>query len=99
MSTTDAPLSPTSARPPVLILCAADALTKALVRELAGRGYQPLVSRPGWTCTAALEWARPVAVVIDADQAPVASDATVVIATDARVAGRAVDAAVRRTAT
>jgi hypothetical protein len=50
---------------PVLILCANDAVAEELIRELAGRRYQPLVGRPGWSWRAALEWARPVAAVVD----------------------------------
>jgi hypothetical protein len=36
------------------------------VRELAGRHYQPLVARPGWSWKAALEWAHPAAAVVHA---------------------------------
>lgn len=50
---------------PVLILCADEGLAAELVRELAGRSYQPLIGRPGWSWTAALDWARPAAAVVD----------------------------------
>jgi hypothetical protein len=53
-------------------------LAEDLVRELAGRRYQPLLSRLGWMWTAALEWARPVAVVVDSDLPGVLSEAFVV---------------------
>jgi hypothetical protein len=61
-----------SASPAVLILCADDALAKELIRELAGRRYQPLVGRPDWSWKVALEWARPVAAVVHT-QHPAAS--------------------------
>jgi hypothetical protein len=51
--------------PPVLIMCADDGVAEELIRELAGRRYQPLVGRPGWSWRATLEWARPVAAVVD----------------------------------
>ena len=58
--------SPWVSRPqPVLILCADDGITEELVRDLAGRRYQPLIGRPDWSWRAALEWARPVAAVVD----------------------------------
>src|ERR687884_384391 len=54
-----------SAPQPVLILCADEGITDELIRDLAGRRYQPLVARPNWSWQAALEWARPVAAVVD----------------------------------
>jgi hypothetical protein len=59
---------------PVLILCADDSLEEELVRELAGRRYQPLVGRPGWSWKAALEWARPAAAVIHTEHPAARSD-------------------------
>jgi hypothetical protein len=50
---------------PVLIMCADEGVAEELIRELAGRHYQPLVGRPGWSWRAVLEWARPVAAVVD----------------------------------
>lgn len=106
--TTDDP-RPGSAPKPVLILCADDSITDGLIRSLASRRYQPLVGRPNWSWQAALEWARPVAAVVDrrhpaARSAPffVASDGfeigVVVLggASDVETIGGAVDAAVRR---
>jgi hypothetical protein len=57
--------SPSGVPAPVLILCADDGVAEELIRELASRRYQPLVGRPGWSWRAALEWARPVAAVVD----------------------------------
>jgi hypothetical protein len=65
MTSSNRPSSPRAVPPPVLILCADDGLAEELIRELAGRHYQPLVGRPGWTWTSLLEWARPVAAVVD----------------------------------
>jgi hypothetical protein len=67
--------------PPVLILCADEGLTEELVRELAGRHYQPLVDRPGWTWMSLLEWARPVAAVVDTGH-PAARSARFLAASD-----------------
>jgi hypothetical protein len=58
----------TSARKPpqpVLILCADEGLAGEIVRELAARRYQPLIGRPGLSWSAALDWARPAAAVVD----------------------------------
>lgn len=66
--------SPRIGPPPVLILCADEAVAQELIRELAGRRYQPLVGRPGWSWKAALEWARPVAAVVDRQHPAVRSD-------------------------
>jgi hypothetical protein len=63
MSRSDATSSPHAEPPPVLILCADKVLAEELIRELAGRRYQPLVAWPGLSWRAALEWARPDAVV------------------------------------
>src|SRR5918999_2689751 len=60
--------------PPVLILCADEGVAQELIRELAGRRYQPLVGRPGWSWKAALEWARPVAAVVDTKHPAAGSD-------------------------
>jgi hypothetical protein len=60
--------------PPVLILCADEGLAEELVRELAGRRYQPLVGRPWWSWAAALEWARPVAAIVDTRHPAARSD-------------------------
>jgi hypothetical protein len=60
--------------PPVLILCTDDGVARELIRELAGRRYQPLVGRPGWSWKAALEWARPVAAVVDTHHPAARSD-------------------------
>lgn len=60
--------------PPVLILCADEGVAEELIRELAGRRYQPLVGRPGWSWKAALEWARPVAAVVDTQHPAASSD-------------------------
>ena len=65
MSTSQSASSPQAVPAPVLILCADEAVAEELIRELAGRRYQPLVGRPGWSWRAALEWARPVAAVVD----------------------------------
>jgi hypothetical protein len=46
-------------------MCADEGMAGELIRELAGRNYQPLVGRPGWSWRATLEWARPVAAVVD----------------------------------
>lgn len=94
---------------PVLILCADEGVTAELVRALAGRRYQPLVGRPEWSWQAALEWARPVAAVVDtrhpaahSDRFRAASDdfdvGVVVVGgpADVQAIGRAVDAAIRR---
>src|SRR5918992_1687999 len=67
--------------PSVLVLCADEGLSGALVRELAGRHYQPLVDRPGWTWQSLLEWARPVAAVLDAAH-PAARSARFLAASD-----------------
>src|SRR5688500_4846701 len=70
-----------AASPQVLVLCAGEGLAGALVRELAGRHYQPLVDRPGWTWRSLLEWARPVAAVVDAGH-PAARSARFLAASD-----------------
>jgi hypothetical protein len=59
---------------PVLILCADDGIAEELIRELASRRYQPLVGRPGWSWRASLEWARPVAAVVDREHPAARSD-------------------------
>lgn len=84
-------LFPIASRPPadspsVLILCADDAIAEALIRELASRRYQPLVGRPNWTVQAALEWARPVAVVVDAHH-PAALSERLLAASDGTAVG------------
>lgn len=65
MPTSNAASSSGAESPPVLIVCADEGLAGELIRELAGRRYQPLVGRPGWTWRALLEWAHPVAAVVD----------------------------------
>jgi hypothetical protein len=74
MPTPSAASSSRVAPQPVLILCADEGLTEELVRELAGRHYQPLVDRPGWTWKSLLEWARPVAAVVDSSHPAARSD-------------------------
>jgi hypothetical protein len=75
MPTSVAASSPQAAvPPPVLILCADEGVAGELIRELAGRHYQPLVGRPGWSWKAALEWARPVAAVVDTKHPAAGSD-------------------------
>lgn len=74
MPTSPAASSPLAVRPPVLILCADDGVVEELIRELAGRRYQPLVGRPDWSWRATLEWARPVAAVIDRHHPAARSD-------------------------
>jgi hypothetical protein len=74
MPSSNAESSSRAVPPPVLILCADEGLAVELVRELAGRHYQPLVDRPGWTWRSLLEWARPVAAVVDASHPAARSD-------------------------
>jgi hypothetical protein len=74
MPRSNATFSSRGVPPPVLILCADEELADELVRELAGRHYQPLVDRPGWTWRSLLEWARPVAAVVDSDHPAARSD-------------------------
>ena len=64
-----------SAPQPVLILCADGGITGELIRDLAGRHYQPLVGRPDWSWQTSLEWARPVAAVVDRSHPAARSDA------------------------
>jgi hypothetical protein len=104
------PASSSRALPPaVLILCADERLAEALIRELAGRRYQPLVGWPGWTWASLLEWAHPVAAVVDARHPaaksgrllPASGDVEVGLvvvdeSADVRLIGGAVDATVRR---
>jgi hypothetical protein len=66
--------SPPVVPAPVLILCADEGVAEELIRELASRRYQPLVGRPGWSWRAALEWARPVAAVVDREHPAARSD-------------------------
>jgi hypothetical protein len=66
--------SPTAVPVAVLILCADDTVEEALIRELAGRRYQPLVGHPGLSWRAALEWAHPVAAVVDTQHPAARSD-------------------------
>lgn len=72
--TSNAVSSPRAVPPPVLVLCADEGLAAELVRELAARHYQPLVERPGWTWMSLLEWARPVAAVVDTEHPASRSD-------------------------
>lgn len=81
MSRSDLGASSRAVPPSVLVLCADEDLSGALVRELAGRHYQPLVDRPGWTWQSLLEWARPVAAVVDAGH-PAARSARFLAASD-----------------
>lgn len=74
MSTSRAASSPRTLPPPVLILCVDAGLAEELVRELAGRCYQPLVGQPWWSWAAALEWARPVAAIVDTRHPAAQSD-------------------------
>ena len=63
-----------SSAQPVLILCADEGITEELIRDLAARRYQPLIGRPDWSWKAALEWARPVAAVVDTRHPAARSD-------------------------
>lgn len=81
MPTSQVASSPQAVPAPVLILCADEGLAEELIRELAGRRYQPLVGRPGWSWRAALEWARPVAAVVDTHH-PAARSAGFLAASD-----------------
>jgi hypothetical protein len=74
MSPSNAGSSSRAVPPSVLILSADGGLADALVRELAGRRYQPILGRPGWTWTALLEWACPVAAVVGTDHPAARSD-------------------------
>jgi hypothetical protein len=74
MSASGSASSSRNSPPPVLILCADEGLAEELVRELAGRRYQPLVGRPWWSWAAALEWARPVAAIVDTRHPAAKSD-------------------------
>jgi hypothetical protein len=69
----------------VLIVCADEGVAEELIRELAGRHYQPLVGRPGWSWRAALEWARPVAAVVDRSHPAVRSDGFLAASNDLQV--------------
>jgi hypothetical protein len=69
----------------VLIVCADEGVAEELIRELAGRHYQPLVGRPGWSWRAALEWARPVAAVVDRNHPAVRSDGFLAASDDLQV--------------
>jgi hypothetical protein len=75
------------ASPPqhVLILCADEGITEELIRDLAGRRYQPLVGRPDWSWRAALEWARPVAAVVDRRHPAARSDVFLATSSDFQV--------------
>src|SRR5918999_793299 len=77
----DAASSTPAVPPPVLILCADDGVAEGLVRELASRCYQPLIGRPDWSWRATLEWARPVAAVVDREH-PAARSAGFLDASD-----------------
>jgi hypothetical protein len=74
MTSMRAASTPRPASPAVLILCSDDTLAEELIRELAGRRYQPLVGRPDWSWKVALEWARPVAAVVDTQHPAARSD-------------------------
>lgn len=67
---------------PVLILCADEGITEELIRDLAGRRYQPLIGRPDWSWRATLEWARPVAAVVDRRHPAVRSDVFLATSSD-----------------
>jgi hypothetical protein len=77
--------SPTAMPVAVLILCADDTVEEALIRELAGRRYQPLVGHPGLSWRAALEWAHPVAAVVDTHHPAARSDGFLAASQDLRV--------------
>ena len=77
--------SPTAVPVAVLILCADDTVEEALIRELAGRRYQPLVGHPGLSWRAALEWAHPVAAVVDTHHPAARSDGFLTATQDLRV--------------
>jgi hypothetical protein len=85
MPTSNAASSLRAVPPPVLILCADETLAEELVRELAGRNYQPLVDRPGWTWISLLEWARPVAAIVDAGHPAARSDRFLAVSDDLEV--------------
>jgi hypothetical protein len=82
MPTSNAASSSRIVPPSVLILCADEEMAEELVRELAGRHYQPFVDRPGWTWTSLLEWARPVAAVVDIDHPAARSDRFLAVSDD-----------------
>jgi hypothetical protein len=85
LSNSRAASSPHVVPPPVLILCADEGVAEELIRELAGRRYQPLVGRPGWSWKAALEWARPVAAVVDRQHPVARSDGFLAASDDLEV--------------
>jgi hypothetical protein len=74
-----------SASPTVLILCSDEGIRGELIRDLASRRYQPLVGRPNWSWRAALEWARPVAAVVDTSHPAAHSDALLAASGDLEV--------------
>ena len=71
--------------PPVLVLCTDDGIAGELIRELASRRYQPLLGRWGWSWRATLEWARPVAAVVDRNHPAARSDEFVAVSNDLEV--------------
>jgi hypothetical protein len=85
MPTSNAASSSRAVLPLVLILCADAGLAGELVRELAGRCYQPLVDRPGWTWRSLLEWAHPVAAVVDTGHPAAQSDRFLTASADLEV--------------
>jgi hypothetical protein len=85
LSGSNAASSPQVVPPPVLILCADEGVAEELIRELAGRHYQPLVGRPGWSWRASLEWARPVAAVVDRQHPAARSDGFLAVSDDLEV--------------
>ena len=71
--------------PPVLVLCADDGIAGELILELASRRYQPLLGPWGWSWRATLEWARPVAAVVDRNHPAARSEGFVAVSNDLEV--------------